>query len=169
MKHTYQRIMIFGIPGSGKSTFALMLHKKTGIPLYHLDCHFYVCNWQERDYQEFLDIQKKIVDQEQWIIDGNCIKSLEMRYQRADLCLYFNYPRWLCYLRIIKRLFTKDHKIKDRAQGCPETICWSLLAYIWSFEKRVFNQTKILKAQYPEVQFVEIRNDNDLKNLEMKL
>jgi len=161
--------MIFGRPGSGKSTFALKIHKKTDIPLYHLDCYFYLGNWQERDYQEFLDIQKKIVDKEQWIIDGNCTKSLEMRYQRADLCLYFNYPRWRCYLRIIKRLFVKDHKIKDRAQGCSETIRWSLLYYIWTFEKRVFNQTKTLKAKYPGVQFIEIQNDNDLNNVEMQL
>lgn len=37
----YQKICIFGRPGSGKSTFALQLHKKLNLPLYHLDKYFY--------------------------------------------------------------------------------------------------------------------------------
>ncbi len=40
---------------------------------------------------------------------------------------------------------------------------------MWTFEQRVANQIKTLKAQYPHVTFVEIRNDQDLKNLEQKL
>ena len=87
------RIMIFGCPGSGKSTFALTLHQAAGIPLYHLDKYFYTTNWFERDYAEFLAIQQSLIDTKSWIIDGNCLKSLAMRYKKADLILYFNYPR----------------------------------------------------------------------------
>ena len=32
-----QRILIVGCPGSGKTTFALRLAEKTGLPLFHLD------------------------------------------------------------------------------------------------------------------------------------
>ena len=74
---TYNRIMIFGRPGSGKSTFALMLHNITFIPLYHLDKYFFSSNWKEVEYKDFLEIQKSIVDQEKWIIDGNSTKSFE--------------------------------------------------------------------------------------------
>ncbi|HXF90407.1 MAG TPA: AAA family ATPase, partial [Candidatus Nitrosotenuis sp.] len=91
-----KRIVIFGRPGCGKSTFALSLHQATGIPLYHLDKYFFTSNWVERDYGEFLAIQQSIIDQDQWIIDGNSIRSLEMRFARADLVLYFNYSKWVC-------------------------------------------------------------------------
>jgi len=164
-----QRIMIFGRPGSGKSTCAFELHQSLNLPLYHLDCYFYTKNWVERDYQEFLTIQQEIVDQEQWIIDGNCTSSLEMRHKRANLVLYFNYPRYLCYVRIFKRLFHKNKKIQDRAPGCAETIRWSLLSYIWTFEKRVADKIKKLKSMYPNVQFVEIKNNNDLEKLKKEL
>jgi adenylate kinase family enzyme len=50
--------MVFGLPGSGKSTFATQLAYSLGLPIYHLDKYFYVGNWVEREYQEFLDIQK---------------------------------------------------------------------------------------------------------------
>ena len=100
--------MIFGRPGSGKSTFALKRHKHTSIPLYHLDKYFFKANWIERNYQEFLKIQQSLVDGTSWIIDGNNVKSLEMRYYSSDFVLYFNYPRWICCLRILKKLFSKN-------------------------------------------------------------
>ena len=40
LKACPQRIMIFGRPGSGKSTFAVELALKLNLPLYHLDKYF---------------------------------------------------------------------------------------------------------------------------------
>jgi len=157
--------MIFGRPGSGKSTFALALHEATGLPLHHLDKHFYESNWVERDYQEFMKIQNSIIDTTEWIIDGNNTKSLESRYSQADLVLYFNYPRWLCYLRTIKRLFSKRSGIDDRALGCSETIRFSLLRYMWTFEDRVKDQIRYMRTKYPHVLFAEIKNNKQTKNI----
>lgn len=161
----YKKIMIFGRPGGGKSTFALKLHQLTKIPLHHLDRYFYEANWVERDYQEFLKCQQSIVDSRCWIIDGNSTKSLEMRYSKADLVLYFNFPRYVCYWRIFKRLFDKDPAIEDRAHGCNETIRINLLRYMWNFEKRVARQLVELREKYPLVEFIEIRSKKSLWEL----
>lgn len=162
----YSRIMIFGKPGSGKSTFAQHLHEKTNLPLYHLDRHFYTQNWIERDYQEFMKIQHKIVSQDRWIVDGNNTKSFNLRYLRSQLCIYFNYPRRLCLWRIFKRKFAgKNPLIKDRADGCSENMRWSLIKYTWTFECRVNQHIAELRSHYPEVKFIEIRNNADLKKL----
>ncbi|MCX7342762.1 MAG: DNA topology modulation protein [Proteobacteria bacterium] len=160
------KIMIFGRSGSGKSTFALKLHKHCKIPLYHLDKHFFESNWVERNYQEFIEIQQKMVSLETWIIDGNAIRSLEMRYSRADLVLYFNYPRWLCYWRSAKRLFNKDPQIDDRAPESKERLSFRLICYMWGFEKRVANQITFLKDLYPHAKFIELRSDKDLQEFE---
>ncbi len=157
--------MIFGRPGGGKSTFAYKLHQLTGLPIHHLDKHFYEASWVERDYLEFINIQQSIVDSDAWIVDGNATKSFELRYARADLVLYFNFPRWLCYWRTIKRLFCKDTSIDDRADGCRETVRWSLLKYMWSFEDRVKDKVVLLGNKYPQVKFVEVKNDKQLLNL----
>lgn len=157
--------MIFGRPGGGKSTFALTLSKSLKLPLHHLDKHFYISNWVERDYQEFLEIQKLIVAISSWIIDGNSTKSLEIRFAKADLVLYFNYPRWLCYWRIFKRLFYKNSELNDRADGCYELITWSLLRYMWSFEVRVADRIRMLREKYPKTTFIEIKSDIELAKL----
>lgn len=162
MNPSPQRIMIFGRPGSGKSTFAYQLHQIIKLPLYHLDKFFFISNWNERNHQEFIDLQKSFVNQERWIIDGNNLKSLEMRYAKADLVLYFNYSRRICYPRVLKRLWKKDLLIDDRAQGCPEILRWRLMVYMWTFEKRVAQQILDLKAKYPDTKIIEIRNDHDL-------
>lgn len=162
----YSRIMIFGRPGSGKSTCALQLHESIGLPLYHLDKHFYEKNWVERDYQEFMAIQHQIVARDRWIIDGNNTKSLEFRYARAHVCVYFNYPRLTCLWRILKRkLVSKNINIHDRAEGCFENMRWSLIKYTWTFEKRVEKIIGDLRMCYPQVIFLEITCDNDLLDL----
>ncbi len=63
----------------------------------------------------------------------------------------------------------KDPAIKDRAEDCYETIRWSLLKYMWTFEKRVEKQILSFKKKYPEVQFIEIRSDKDLRAFEKSL
>jgi adenylate kinase family enzyme len=167
--HNIKKIMIFGRAGSGKSTFALQLHKALNIPLYNLDKYFFTANWVERDYPEFLNIQQQMVDSDAWIIDGNCIKSLEMRYSKADIVLYFIYPKTICYFRVFKRLFYKNKEIDDRALNCPETIGLNLIKYIWGFENRVNDQINDLKEKYPNVKFFKIKNTCELNNIKNKL
>mgnify|MGYP003489756636 FL=1 len=163
------RIMIFGRPGSGKTTFAYELSKKLNLPLYHLDKYFFTANWVQRDYQEFLSIQQELVNQEDWIIDGNSLQSLEMRYARTQICIYFNYPRYICLWRLLKRRFFKDPKFNDLAEGCPPNVRWQLIKYTWTFETRLNNrlitQLAELKSKYPEVKFIEVKNDKDKQKL----
>ena len=159
------RIMIFGKPGAGKSTFALALHKKLGLPLYHLDRHFFTHGWTKRTYADFMRIQHEFVNQDTWIIDGNCTRSLETRYARANICIYFNYPRWRCLLGIFKRLLCKDRTIQDRAEECYEKVTGELISYLWTFEIRVHDAIANLRTHYPQVHFIEVRSRYDLEKL----
>lgn len=163
------RIMIFGRSGSGKSIYAKKLSEETGIPVYHLDKYFFKHDWVERDYQEFLTLQQGLVNQESWIIDGNSTRSLEMRYQRANIVLYFCFPKLISLFRLFKRLFTKDFRIDDRAPGCKENVRWCLIKYMWTFEQRVRDQIYFLKKKYPEVKFYRISTMHELKRTNQEI
>lgn len=113
------RIMVFGLPGSGKSTFSTCLAKSLNVPIYHLDKYFFVENWKVREKSVFLKIQQDFVDQSQWVIDGNAMGSLEMRFQKADAAIYFRYPRFVCMWRLLRRRFQNWH-LDDLAQGCTK-------------------------------------------------
>lgn len=161
--------MIFGRPGSGKSTFASSLANILNLPLHHLDKHFYTEKWAKRNYDEFLNIQNKIVNSNAWIVDGNCTSSFEMRWSKADLVLYFNFPRVVCYPRILRRFFKSNKMLDDRAEGCYETIRFSLLKYMWNFEERISPQIMLFKEKYSDVVFREIKSNNDLNKLNHEL
>lgn len=161
--------MIFGRSGSGKSSFAYKLSQKIGIALYHLDKYFFVSNWIERDTEEFMKIQNELVSLNQWIIDGNSTRSLETRWQKADLVLYFNFSIYTCLYRSMKRLFFKNKNIDDRAPSCPEKVSFKFFKYIITFSNRVDSKIVFLKNKYPNVKFIEINNDKDLKLLEQTI
>lgn len=152
-----QRILIFGRPGSGKSNFAYTLSQKSDLPVYHLDKYFFESGWVERPSDAFLADQAKIVDQTQWIIDGNALRSLEMRWSRADLVLYFDLPSWPCIFRIMKRYCQPDTHIDDRSLGCPERLSWRLLRYLIGFHKRATPLIQNLQQRYPKIPLHTIR------------
>lgn len=161
--------MIFGIPGSGKSTFATKLSSLLNIPAFHLDKYFYVENWQERNTAEFLQIQQELVEKESWIIDGNALRSLKMRFSQADTALYFKFNRLVCLWRVFKRLFFKNTQIADRADGCIEKVHMRLIRYLWNFNKRVDPVIQELRKAYPNVIFCEIKNKKDIKTFLQKI
>lgn len=148
------KIMVFGLPGSGKSTFATKLAEYLDLPIYHLDKHFYIENWIERDYQEFLDIQQSFVNQSRWVIDGNAMKSLEMRFQKADVAIYFRYPIILCLWRMIKRVFHTNWHIPDLAEGCTKSVRFRLIKYMFRFHRRYSPKVDALRQTYPQSPFL---------------
>lgn len=155
--------------GSGKSTFALKLQKSLKLPLFHLDKYFFEANWKERNYQEFLNLQRELVEKSAWIIDGNCTRSLEMRYAKADIVLYFNLPLTLCYWRVFKRLWHKNKQIDDRAENCHEIVRWKLLTYMWGFENRVNKTIAYCQEHYPHAEFIEINSDEEAETILQRL
>lgn len=54
------RIAIIGISGSGKTTFAKQLFKKTGLPLYHMDTLYWKYIWTIFRQKERLEILKPL-------------------------------------------------------------------------------------------------------------
>lgn len=158
MRKELKRIAIIGLPGSGKSTFALNLGKTLGIHVYHLDK--YVFNGAlKRDRQEFLTAKYALVNQESWIIEGCSISTLEMRFTRADTVIYFRFSRWLCLWRIIKRVFTFNESIADT--GCLKGVNWALLKYMWNFERNHQENIEKFRKCYPHVEFLVFRQWKD--------
>jgi len=87
---------------------------------------------------------------------------LQVRFKHADLVVYFNFPRLLCLVRIVQRLFLKDTKINDRPKNYPEVFNWKLIHYMWGFDNRIKDKLTTLKKKYPHATFIEVRSDADL-------
>ena len=123
----------------------------------------------ESENTEFMQIQQSIADSDSWIIDGNCISSLEARWSRADVALYFNYPWYICLFRLMKRQFEDRKNIDDRADNCPERLTLRLLKYMFQFNQKVRQQIEQFEGKYPDVISHEIKSNMDLVNIGSKL
>jgi adenylate kinase family enzyme len=63
-KTCHTKFAIIGLPGSGKSTFASKLGKLLDIPVHHLDRHMFEPNGKKRDKEEFIEIQKAMLNED---------------------------------------------------------------------------------------------------------
>ncbi|MDP1834619.1 MAG: hypothetical protein Q8K75_01705 [Chlamydiales bacterium] len=160
----YRRFVIIGLPGSGKSTFASKLGKRLGIPVHHLDRHMFVAGGKKRDKEEFLSIQREMVNEEAWIIEGCAMSSLEMRVAQADSVIYFHLPRLLCIWRAFKRFLTNDNALGDTAEGCSKVFNWELVSYIWNFDRDKRKDIEDLQNRYPQIDFQVFDSSKDAED-----
>lgn len=91
-----EKVIIIGCPGAGKSTFARKLKEKTGLPLFYLDMIWHKEDGTNISRDEFDGKIKEIMKKEQWILDGNYIRTLEMRLKECDTVFLLDYPLELC-------------------------------------------------------------------------
>ena len=132
-----KRIVIVGCAGAGKSTLASRLGQTFNLPVIHMDKHFWLPGWVQKEKVEFQAEIFELVEDECWIMEGNYKETLPKRLERADLFVYLDFPRWLCLYRVFKRIALSFRKTRpDMAQGCPEQIDWEFVKWIWNFKKR---------------------------------
>ena len=98
-----KRIIVIGCPGSGKSTVSRALHTKTGIPLYHLDMMYWNADKTTVERSVFLARLSSVLEQEQWIIDGNYSSTMELRMAACDTVIFLDYPIEVCLEGIKER------------------------------------------------------------------
>ena len=99
-----KRVIVIGCPGSGKSTFSVALHTKTGIPLYHLDMMYWNADKTTVEKSMFLECLSNVLKNEEWIIDGNYISTMELRMAECDTVIFLDYPLDVCLVGINERL-----------------------------------------------------------------
>ena len=99
-----KKVIVIGCPGSGKTTFAEKLHKRTGLPLFHLDAIWHKPDRTHISREEYDQRLAEILEVEEWIIDGNYSRTLEVRMQASDTIFLFDLPTEVCIQGATERL-----------------------------------------------------------------
>ena len=100
----YNKILVIGCPGSGKSTFARRLRDIMGLPLFYLDMLKHKPDKTTVSGQEFDEKLKVILDNEKWIIDGNYQRTMAVRLKYCDTVFWLDYSTQLCLESIKSRI-----------------------------------------------------------------
>lgn len=157
-----KRIAIIGSPGSGKSVLAKKLQAIFNVPVYHLDQYFWKPGWVHPDIIEYKLIHDSLCDKDEWIIEGMNLKVAAHRMNRADMIIYLNMPRYLCFWRIFKRTWRYyGVETPSSAAGCVEHLnleFFKFLLWVWNYKKKYPTIIRALLASQAHEKEIHILN-----------
>lgn len=149
----YQRIVILGSGGSGKTTLANYLHKKVGLPVIYLDKEYWLPNWVRPDNDIWRNELEEMVQADSWIMDGNYIDSLDIRLKKADLVIMLDIKPSICISSVFFRtLIGHFFRRNDLSDGCTDKFDDNykhFVEWVKDFKNTYFTQLIDLCLRYP--------------------
>ncbi|MBD5145523.1 MAG: adenylate kinase [Ruminococcus sp.] len=103
----FQKVIVIGSPGAGKSTFSRRLRDITSLPLYHLDMIWHKPDRTNITKEEFDKRLSEILCTDKWIIDGNYQRTIELRLEKCDAVFLMDFPLDVCLAGAEARVGTK--------------------------------------------------------------
>ena len=123
-----ERIVILGCAGSGKTTLARQLGKRSGAPVICLDT-IWQPHWDQNDVPAFRALIKNAHASERWISDGNfAVATFDIRLPRATLVVWLESSKLSCLWRVITRVLKPGEAHGVRRIG-------KVLTFIWNFDR----------------------------------
>ena len=135
MQRPMRRVAVVGSGGAGKSTFARQLGERTGLPVIHLDALYWRPGWVPTPDDEWRQIMTDLVAGDEWIIDGNYSRTVDLRARVADTVVLLDYSPAGNLARALRRSIT-NHGRAIQAPGCPEHLDLEFLRWIASYRRR---------------------------------
>ena len=163
----FKRIAIVGCGGSGKSWLSKRIAENGDYKLTHLDNEFWKPNWARTPKDEWVEIQRKLILEEKWVIDGNYGSTMEIRFEVADLVIFLDINRLLCMWRAATRTGKKRSDLPDYLDE-PSITNSEFIEFckrIWNFRRTDGKIILELHDKYPEKAFLHIRKQRDVKQL----
>jgi adenylate kinase family enzyme len=133
-----RRVVVTGLAGSGKSTFAVALATRTGLPVIHLDLTFWKPGWVAPPETEWREKQRVVLAGDAWIADGNYHETLDLRLELADTVVVLDMPWWLCSGRALLRGFRMPGELPE---GCHYS-AWARLRDEWRLAVRIWQKRR---------------------------
>lgn len=159
-----KRVAVIGSGGAGKSTFSRELSQILGLPLIHLDRHYWKPGWVETPIEEWRVLQSELIAGDLWIVDGNYNRTFDIRFARADTVIVLAISRYRCLLRAFTRMLRNRSKC-IQAEGCPERFDFSFYQWIWHFPREDFAKIDAsLDAHGESLNVIELTSSRQVRS-----
>lgn len=130
------RICIIGNSGSGKSTLATLLGKQLGLPVYHLDRELLHGQFQPYPFEKQQELHAALINQENWVIDGNYRSLQPERLARATTVIFMNISRTKAISRAVKRYLANTHANTTIPQEAKNGFSWPFFRFMAKYSRR---------------------------------
>lgn len=139
-----KKIIVIGSPGAGKSCFSRELSSLTSIRLFHIDNLYWRADRTHITHEELVCKLNEIMSEEEWIIDGNYISTMELRIKEADTIFYLDYPTEICIEGIKSRIGKK----RDDIPWTENELDSDFLNFVKAFSAETKPQIESLLEKY---------------------
>lgn len=147
-----RRVLVIGMAGAGKSTFSRALSGRTGLPVIHLDVHYWKPGWAKPSAGEWRDKQRALLAGPAWIADGNDPETLDLRLERAETVVLLETRWWICAGRAFLRGLRKP--VGELPEGCNDSATrrlrdeWRLIGVVWRQRRSETEYARAIIAQH---------------------
>jgi len=117
-----QRIVVQGASGSGKSTLARALALSLGVPYLELDSIYHLENWTALDVDTFREQVSIFAAQPRWVSDGNYRAVRDLLWDRADVILFIDLPRYRVIAQLLRRTIRRGLRREELWNGNRESL-----------------------------------------------
>lgn len=163
------KIIVIGSPGAGKSVFSQKLSNITHLPLYHIDMLYHKKEGTHISKEELENKLKDIFQEDDWIIDGNYQRTLEMRLKECDTVFLLDFPTEVCLEGAKSRIGKKrddlpwiEEKLDENFEQCITNFANEKLPQIYKLlDKYKMNHNIVIFKSRDEA-------DNYISSMEKK-
>ncbi len=160
-----QRIVVVGVSGAGKTTFARQLALQLSYPHIEMDAIHWLPDWVEMPIDPFRDQIAAALSGDSWVVDGNYSKVRDIVWSRADTIIWLDYALPLILARLFRRTVRRVITREVLWSGNRETlqnqfrydsiIVWALRSY---FKQRRTYPLLFQQPQYAHVKFLRLNS-----------
>ncbi|HWV48642.1 MAG TPA: AAA family ATPase [Microbacterium sp.] len=166
-----QRVLVAGVTGSGKTTFARRLGSAWGLRRVEIDALFHGPDWTPRP--EFLDDVRAFAAEERWVTEWQYTSKGTDAFlpPRAQLVVWLDYPYRVVRSRLLRRTLGRSILRTEMYNGNVERPIWRLLATRDPDENILAWQTRTLgywsermpeyAERFPHLRIVRLRHPRE--------
>jgi adenylate kinase family enzyme len=107
-----RRIAVWGVTGSGKTTFSQRLAAILGIEAVELDAIRHARGWDSTDWPEFRQVLTERLDSmpDGWVVEGSYSAIMDVYLSRIDTMVWIHLPFRTSFWRLLKRTIPRGIK-----------------------------------------------------------
>jgi adenylate kinase family enzyme len=160
-----RRWLLLGAGGAGKSTLARGLRDALGLPVIHLDRHYWRPGWVEPTPAEWERQVGELAEGDAWIMDGNYSGTLHVRLPRAQVAILLDPPMIQCLWGVTRRSMFGAKTRPDLPDGCedPRVPDLQFLRYIAAYRTRSRPRVLRMLGDAPHVRVHHFRSRGEAK------